>query len=33
MSVRDARILETSIDSIYEAALELADENRPDLPG
>ena len=28
MSVRDARILETSIDSTYQEALELADENQ-----
>lgn len=28
MSVRDARILETSIDSTYEEALELSDENQ-----
>ena len=28
MSVRDARILETSIDSTYEEALKLADENQ-----
>ena len=28
MSVRDARILDTSIDSTYQEALELADENR-----
>ena len=31
MSVHDARILETSIDSTYEDALELADENRSRL--